>query len=91
MHYHRKRHPYTSICSHTGLTIPECACPACTERQMARANRGQGGRGNRSVNTSSRPESPAIDLALSDSTGLLCAGSLNPDAGRPRIPESHAR
>jgi hypothetical protein len=62
MHNHRKRHPYTNICSHTGLTVPECSCPACTERQVARADRGQGGRGNRRVHASSRPKPPGIEL-----------------------------
>jgi hypothetical protein len=38
MHYDWRRHPYTNLCRHTGLTIPECSCPACIEGQIARAN-----------------------------------------------------
>jgi hypothetical protein len=34
----RRQHPYTNLCRHTGLTIPECSCPVCTQRLMARAN-----------------------------------------------------
>jgi hypothetical protein len=57
MHYDwRRQHTYTNLCPHTGLTIPECSCPACHERQIARASVStQDGR-NRRLNTSSRPK-----------------------------------
>jgi hypothetical protein len=39
MHYDwRRQRPYTNICRHTGLTIPECSCPVCIEAQIARDN-----------------------------------------------------
>ena len=37
MRYDWRRHPYTNLCRHTGLTIPECSCPACIKRQIGRA------------------------------------------------------
>jgi hypothetical protein len=29
--------PQPVTCEHTGLTIPECSCPACFEQLQARA------------------------------------------------------
>jgi hypothetical protein len=88
MQYDWRRHPYTNLCRHTGLTIPECSCPACTERRIARANIStQGGRANRRMNTSSRPKYSAIDLGceLSEpSVGTLT----QPRGGRPRTPDT---
>jgi hypothetical protein len=51
MHYDwRRQHPYTNLCPHTGLTIPECSCRACHDRQVARAKvSAQAGRGNRRI------------------------------------------
>jgi hypothetical protein len=37
MYYDWRRHPYTNVCRHTGLTIPECSCPVCIRGQIARA------------------------------------------------------
>jgi Ca2+-binding RTX toxin-like protein len=51
----RRRHPYTNLCPHTGLTIPECSCPACTERQIARAKvRTQARRGSGRTNLNAK-------------------------------------
>jgi hypothetical protein len=62
MQYDWRRHPYTNVCCHTGLTIPECSCPACTARQIARANaKTQGGKSQRRMNAHSARESSAID------------------------------
>jgi hypothetical protein len=65
MHYDWRRHPYTNLCPHTGLTIPECSCPACLKRQIARAKVGaQGCRGNRGTTTHSRPKTSALGPAV---------------------------
>jgi hypothetical protein len=66
MHYDwRRQHAYTNLCPHTGLTIPECSCPTCHKRQMARAGVAtQGSRGNRRLSTNSRPKTSALDPAL---------------------------
>jgi hypothetical protein len=37
MRYDWRRHRYTNLCRHTGLTVPECSCPACIKRQIGRA------------------------------------------------------
>jgi UDP-2-acetamido-3-amino-2,3-dideoxy-glucuronate N-acetyltransferase len=35
--------PKANVCSHTGLTIPECHCPRCYEAMLARHANGSGG------------------------------------------------
>ena len=51
--------PKANICSHTGLTIPECHCARCHEAMLAR--HANGSSGMRVVH--SPPAAPAVDAA----------------------------
>jgi hypothetical protein len=54
-----------TICDRTGLTKPECHCPACTAALVARHAPG----------TRSVPARPAAKLLLTDSRGTQPAAS----------------